>query len=84
MTKEQCIEELESGNPSKEAVEFATDALKKGSKSWKGYRRFKKKYVVLKHSLDLYRRLLLEKNYIEQLRILDQIIPLKEVGSNGE
>ena len=37
-----------------EAISFAIDALKKGSKSWKGYRRFKRKYVVLNHVIGQY------------------------------
>ena len=56
MNKESCIKELESGEPSEEAVEYAAEALKKGSKSWKGYRRFKNKYVKTALKLRSYRR----------------------------
>lgn len=65
------------------AIQFSIDSLKKGSKSWKGYRRFKTKYVNLKRALDLYYSELKKDGSKQEIARFKKFFETKEDDTNG-
>lgn len=82
MNRDECIQELLSGEPSEEALDAAVKFIEKGKKHKKESKRLRNKYTTLRHKVIMLERALLEESNSDALLLFGRYIYMNDEEGN--